>query len=306
MRQRPLTRSIASSCLVATQHVDDKTVLLHTMKFGGYGIEVYAVITVEPQICPTLSCLAPFDNSMTKLWHAATVELPAVKLNLVTPNNGFITGTSGGGLMPSVTTPERAFLRSVANPLIFLIRYYHNRAHEITRTTHVFPLSFIQSLVKDFRDTICHQEVAWNRWGPQNSRCFVDHSSVITGAYGSQILLSDGSMLDFNPQLISHELMRVGKSPLFKPRKRLLLGRSSKRDVELPEGGRIVRQPTVLRKGPVFEQDVVTCLPYRETRLEGVPSTSALVFGGEVWVACTAEVDDDGFTRHSCYTLSPR
>ncbi|KAI0091530.1 hypothetical protein BDY19DRAFT_630961 [Irpex rosettiformis] len=280
---------IRDTCLVAPQHVDDETVLLHMMKDGKFETEVYALVTV----------LTRDDIPITKLCHVATFGYPQVKSDLITPANGFITGSSGGGLMPNFSVPERPFVRSAVNPLIFLIRYYHDIRHHVTRVTHVFPLSFIQSLVAAFRNTGMHQEVPWSQWGPQSSRCFVDHTTVITGAYGSQILLSDWRMLEFSPQVVSRELMRAGKSSLSRSRRRLRLGRPL-RDVELPEGGRIVRRPTVFRKGQVFDQDVVTCMPYRETQLSRVSANPALVFGGEVWVACTTEVSYLTYSSRRC------
>ena len=267
------------SRLVATQHADDNTVLLHMMLDGKFETEVYTV-TTDP---------TAHGSPSTKLMHVATLEYPRVKSALITPTNGFITGSSGGGLMPSISVPERPFIRSVADPLIFLMRYHTDEQNAVTRVTHVFPLSVIQSLVATSRDSPRHRQVPWSKWGPQKSRCFVDHSTVITGAYGSQILLSDWRMLEFNPQTIACDLTRVGKGPSSKARKRLRLRRPL-RNVELPEGGKIIRRPTVYRKGKVFDQEVATYLPYRETHLGGVPADSVLVFGGEVWVACAAEV----------------
>ncbi|KAI0683780.1 hypothetical protein BC835DRAFT_718085 [Cytidiella melzeri] len=300
------TTAVHKSTVIAPQHVDNKCILLHIMNGGEYCTEVWAVV--------------PITNGQ-ELCHIATFGFPTVHPSLVAPLNGSIAGSSGGGLMTG-NVPAVPCVRSTTNPLVFLLRYYNglrNPTAPPTRVIHIFPLSVITSVVDAYTNTQTPREMPrfrpWKEWGPRNSRCFVDNTTVITGSYGSQMVLSNYSLLDFNPRDIARDLHYLEKSSPSASsmsrssavgRRIRSLGRrgSDDGDVEMPDGGVIVRRPTVYRKGKLFMEDVITSLPYRESKLNWTGPRPVLIFGGEVWVICTFENESDGTISHKCYTLS--
>ncbi|KAI0342285.1 hypothetical protein BDW22DRAFT_180176 [Trametopsis cervina] len=122
-------------------------------------------------------------------------------------------------------------------------------------------------------------------------------------------MLPDFTLLDFNPLDIARDLQFAGKAPNRQPKQNEKQTMNSLRqfptkkpsrlhpdeeadDVELPSG-RIVRQPTIIRRGALFYEDIITTLPYREYKHIGDWRGSEPLFisGGEVWVACTVTVE---------------
>ncbi|PSR73878.1 hypothetical protein PHLCEN_2v10298 [Hermanssonia centrifuga] len=123
----------------------------------------------------------------------------------------------------------------------------------------------------------------WNTWGPTSTRYFKvadnDHytfNQLHFPSNGTHVLLGN-LLLDFN-QLdiardISHVLSRqtTGHGTIFK-RSPLVNNTSFKqgkaKNIRVPEyPGRIVRCPTVIPRGWMFKEEVITALPYRETSI---------------------------------------
>jgi hypothetical protein len=258
------------------------------MKGGEFKTEVYS---------PVATISKP--EASIELVHVATLHFPEAHSDFVTDRSGSITGTSGGGLM-SRMNPARPYIRSTVDPLVFLFRYYYLHDDTLNRLVHIFPFTAIDSIVSTYKRTRTFRNVRWNEWGPRNSRCFLDNVAAITGSYGSQMLFSDFTVLDFNPRSIARDLHGMGKDVLVKTRS--TMGMRSQRfwdrwspkveDVDVPGGSRIIRKPTVLQKGGIIAEDIVTYLPYRESKLNWTGPIPVLLFGGEVWVACTSEVSD--------------
>ncbi|KAF7792422.1 hypothetical protein EIP86_003459 [Pleurotus ostreatoroseus] len=142
----------------------------------------------------------------------------------------------------------------------------------------------------------------WAAWGPIHTRCSDRTQSrsprfpgMIT--YGS-LIYEDGCIRDFNQREIardlgtrpSHSIRSVLKNMRFSSR--LPFGSSGrdfnatpKEDWKVPGyPGRIILRPTVIPAGKIFIEDVITMLPYRETKITWEEEQPAVVLWGEVWV----------------------
>lgn len=158
------------------------------------------------------------------------------------------------------------------------------------------------------------------------SRCFIDYTWQILSAYGYRLLFPDMTVMDFNPLDIARHLQRAARtkppmvpsSPTKGPKWRHFRKESKSRavepeDVELSgSAGRIIRRPTTIPRGSMFTEDVVTMLPYRETRLAWDGAPPVFAYAGEVCVVCTHHVSRFSFfsptnvlTSQKCRALSP-
>jgi hypothetical protein len=242
----------------------------------------------------------------------ATFHYPEARQSyvLATGHSSFSVGRSRYGLM-SRNAPPRPFSKQANGVLLlFILRIYGTTG--LTRILHCIPMSVFISAANTFCLSNKPDQplnMLWDSWGPNNTRCFIDNDAAMPGIYGYQVLLPNFTLLDFNPVSIRRDLHRAGikmtltdtspKLNLSKRKKSSRLLRSDKpapagenqEDVEIPEyNGRIIRRPTVIRREALFSQDIITTLPYRETKLDWTGPNPEHMFGGETWVACTRDV----------------
>lgn len=99
--------------------------------------------------------------------------------------------------------------------------------------------------------------------------------------YGNHVFQAEDIILDFNQPGIMRDLNKHGVStqtalgPIPKPKlsvsraaSQMFTRSSALKDLVIPgTTGRIVRRPTVVPAGNIFVDDIVTLLPYRETRI---------------------------------------
>ncbi|KAI0339584.1 hypothetical protein BDW22DRAFT_1431487 [Trametopsis cervina] len=311
------TQTTEPGGVIASQHLLDFCVLLHVMTNNHFVTEVYIIL-------PLLSQDSADESVKHRFHHVATYHYPDVLPKYSSLGNGFVTGSSGGGLMPG-NTATYPFTRQVTDALVFVTRIYVTNA-QFTRVVHLFPASAITSAIKSYNPAVGVRSIPWDRWGPMNSRCFIDHSRMITSSYGWQFVLPDFTMLDFNPVDIARDLQHAGHAvtpPTYSRKRGPVVARKHRSlkefltgvsahphpepDPHIPGKGVIIRQATLIKRGDIFMQDVVTWLPYRETKLQWTHNSKpALIFGGEVWVACAVPEMQDGSVKHACYMLSVR
>lgn len=244
---------------------------------------------------------------------AATFDYPAARQSYVfaVGHSSFDLGRSRGGLMSRNAPPRPFFGRSSGAQLLFILRSYG--AVGLTRILHCVPMTVFTSAADTFSSLNQPAQppvIPWESWGPHNTRCFIDNDNAVPGSHGYQILRPDFTMLNFNPIDIARDLHRVGAKThttsvqgLTRQKKPFRLLRSDKSaptlelldNVDIPGcAGRIVREPTIIRREAMFSQDIVTTLPYRETKLYWTGMSPEYVFGGEMWVACTRDVSSNG------------
>ncbi|KAI0339581.1 hypothetical protein BDW22DRAFT_1431484 [Trametopsis cervina] len=304
--------TISDNSLIAVQLVRDNCFLLHIMRGGVFHTRVYAVKR------------KPFPNEDEhSCWLVATFEYPEVQSSFVKDMHdmNFIVGGSGGGVL-SRNVPPRPFIRAADNPPLMVLRWYQREDGSQSRVIHVVPLSVYVSAADSFDPS--RQEARqtdditkWRAWGPANTRCFLDHKSFLPGNFGHQMLLSDFSLVDFNPLEITRDLNRVAYLPPAVPeaprsrRSSMLralraVSRTSTLidDIEIAGcSGRIVRYATTIAKGEMFSEDVTTSLPYRKTKIEWTGPEPVFVYAGEVWVVCSKENAGAGGPRYKFHTL---
>jgi hypothetical protein len=121
----------------------------------------------------------------------------------------------------------------------------------------------------------------------------------ILASYGSRIVAYQ-ALLDFNTRGLTRDLskesIQQSTTSKFNDDVRQWLKRGdSEGSTPLASGGehppsafaqgRAVLEPTIIRRGSVFVENVITSLPYRilETKL-ATKSVPRQLFGGEVWV----------------------
>ncbi|KAI0089533.1 hypothetical protein BDY19DRAFT_109088 [Irpex rosettiformis] len=261
--------------------------LFHFMEFGKFITEVY---TLKPSS-------AAHEQ---RIHHIATLQYPELRLAYVRAmgHRSFTARRSRCGHLAR-NAPPPPFLRSERTQLLMIHRSYGNSSHYAL--LHCVPISLFTSLVEnmDYSHVSASPSIIpWDSWGPRNSRCFLDKDSCIPANFGHRILRPNFRLLDFNRLEIARDLQRAGKTypassrdPL-RHEKSFRLFRSDKAfkdldDVSMGTNERIVRHPTVIRNDILFDKEIVTMLPYRETRLDWNDSEPLFLFGGETWVACT-------------------
>lgn len=195
--------------------------------------------------------------------------------------------------------------------------YYGPSAGDTVRLNTFVLLSTFLSSVEHYRQRKTNGDASpiflpWSSWGPTSARCFNDtalqavHVAPVA-EYGSRVFQDGGTILDFNQTGIMRDLTMHGvftrPTLLPKPKPKLSVSRAAlqgftrntaMKDVVIPgTTGRIVRRPTVIPAGDIFVDDVVTMLPYRETRITWAEREPRVIFGGEIWAA--------GFPRRQYY-----
>ncbi len=162
--------------------------------------------------------------------------------------------------------------------------------------------AFLDILSSKWKDELDSPEYfPWATWCPEYTRCFdaLDPGiSELNASYGTRIIFND-LMLDFNQRYIGHESRRTSNRPTTIRQTALkslrdALGHKSCLQSDKPAAdphqrpspGRIVISPTIIPCGELFEHDIVTALPYYETRVswpDGVRPEA--IYGSEVWIA---------------------
>ncbi|KAI0797246.1 hypothetical protein BC629DRAFT_257255 [Irpex lacteus] len=151
--------------------------------------------------------------------------------------------------------------------------------------------------------SVCY---AMGGMGPHNSRCF--WTRILACQPTSAPNTSTGfTLIDFNRLDIARDLKRAGKAypksdrsaTLEEKTVRFLRGNRNTgqtEDVSVGANEQIVRHPTVIHNDVLFDRDIVTTLPYRETRLQWNGPQPIFLFGGETWVACTQGEVNESFS----------
>lgn len=92
-------------------------------------------------------------------------------------------------------------------------------------------------------------------------------------------------MFDFNQLDIARDLQRINMTAA--PLEDFT---GSLEDVDIPDTDiRIIRSPTVIPRGEIFDKDIVTTLPYKKIQIDwdwNLPTPSYL-YGGETWIAAS-------------------
>ena len=124
--------------------------------------------------------------------------------------------------------------------------------------------------------------VKWPTWGPKSSRFLTEkHLSWACFAYGTRVVMAPSAqgtrsqcrlrVLDFNPFVVAREQekQRARKEKLSKrlcsPDYEGVVDSDEEDGLEMGTVVRVVDEPTIIRSGKVFKNDVHTQLPYRES-----------------------------------------
>ncbi|KAI0087087.1 hypothetical protein BDY19DRAFT_995170 [Irpex rosettiformis] len=285
------SKVVTASAELSFQFLTKDVYLLHTMEGGRFYTEVYKLEPSLSQRKFTVHLVAAFEyptvrHKAAKHWHFT-----------IGPNQ--LEGSRLGR-----TTPPPPFIRSKEVPLVVIHRCFVN-----TDIVHYVQASVFTSIAEHFIPSDRPPTIAWKSWGPTNSRCFLNTGFGYTArCFGGKVLLNDLTLLDFNQLDIFRDLQRADKSyirlgvdtsPPQSHFSRLFhRGESGNLAVRMAQDSgdiyipgtlfHIVTDPTVIPKGRIFDEDVVTMLPYRESRLERNGHV-AFQFWGETCVVCTEE-----------------
>ncbi len=260
--------------------------LFHFMEFGKFITEVYTLLpspsTRKPVIC-----------------HISTFEYPEVRLAYVRAvgHNSFTARRLRNGVLAR-NAPPSPFLRSEATQLLMVHRTYGNSHYALLHCVPILVFTSIVARLRPSKQLPTASVMPWEAWGPHSSRCFLDKDSCVPANFGHRILRPDFTLVDFNRLDIARDLKRAGKAypksdrsaTLEEKAVRFLRGNRSTgqtEDVSVGANEQIVRHPTVIHNDVLFDRDIVTTLPYRETRLQWNGPQPIFLFGGETWVACT-------------------
>ncbi|TFK53227.1 hypothetical protein OE88DRAFT_1734163 [Heliocybe sulcata] len=164
-------------------------------------------------------------------------------------------------------------LRSVVHVTLRVVEISSNLDVPDGRRQHVFDI--FTPLSTFLGDTMTLKEgnsaeplfVPWNAWGPRSTRWFRDLAAIHTASTNGCRVIWPDRVWDFNRVDNARDLSR-GEAVLLSE------------DTQL---SRIHKDPTILEAGNVFLEDVVSCLPYRETliqppsNLQGIWTTDRLI-----------------------------
>ena len=258
------------------------------MENGQYTTELYTLVPVgaerRPKICHTATFKYPeVRQEYAKYWR---MPAPLWKDDSQCQGTQF---TRDSGSPP--------FLHSTNVPLTVVSRWYRD-----IFILHCIPTSMFESISRQVHGSQHPYSewsgdariIPWESWGPQHTRCFVNrHLSCRHTTYGHQVLLQDLTLLDFNQLDIARDLHRVGESEtshgtllgsFWKNNSKNKYFAKDVHNVHVPgTTGRIVRKPTVIPRGKIFAHDVVTTLPYRETKLDWTGPEPLVLCGGRTW-----------------------
>ncbi len=236
-----------------------------------------------------------------KIYHLATFKYPTIRSAYVTeisweddatfrsPRDGPVPGWS------TRNAPPPPFMRS-DTPLVMVYRTVQN-----FQFLHCIPTSVFTSVAGRLTSLDVTDEplvLEWKSWGPENTRCFLDMNPrpfhCPPANFGHQVLQRDLSLLDFNQLDITRDLHRLKMSALSDSSHAHALSApiGDLEDVDIPgTDTRIIRSPTVIPRGEIFDDDVVTTLPYKRTQIDWDSSfpTPSFVYGGETWVAASQD-----------------
>ena len=315
MTQTHIKRVTAPHDHLRVQLVNDTTLLLHIMEGGLFTTEVH-ILTRVP-------------SSSWTLRHVATFEYPSVTPSYVknmAPHHFTSTWNRTHGVF-SRHAPPSPFIPSRDADLLMICRFFEGTriSHYIPMSVFKTAEEKLGSLPSSAEATI----YPWESWGPENSRCFCDTIAPglrfpsTFGNFGCRILERDMAFLDFNQLDLARDLQGIVASstqcgeqdpkdnvtkfppstlsknvrhfwpPRFGRFGELSKGTNASQDDVRYEhtNTRIIRRPTVIPRGKIFDKDVITKFPYRQTQLKWDESLSHPLsfFGGETWVAMTRD-----------------
>lgn len=250
---------------------------------------------------------SPATTGSREIEHVATFEYPSVAHERIDyyptqicpqyPHSGRITRKA----------PPPPFLQARTSYLITI----HCRVSEMD-AVHCVPSSVFISRTKwskvDPRSSGTPSIIRWESWGPDNSRCFLDTAmNIVPTSARHRTLLYNFTLLDFTPLDVARDLHRLElRAQSRKPSSNSLsswtarsfaLPRLGKR-IKVPTeancewivgtGVRLVNRPTVIPKGNSYAKDVITRLPYRETKLLlGLHERERSCLHGEIFTTLT-------------------
>ena len=265
------------------------------METGRFTTEVYKLV-------PTSSSPA------LEIYHVATFEFPRMRRKFARRWSFTVTPTHLHGGRLHRNAPPPPFLRAQATPLVVIYRCFVNAVLQ-----HYIPSSVFTSHAERFDPTAQPRgasppTIQWKSWGPENSRCFVNtklYNASMGHCFGSQVLLDDLTLLDFNTKILCRDLQRAGvelsklianPSIAVAEGQRLRFFRRSEQARVVPQDSEdmytpgspphLITSPTIIPKGRVFEEDIVTVLPYVESQLECDELGQRLRFYGDTWLVC--------------------
>ena len=136
--------------------------------------------------------------------------------------------------------------------------------------------------------TIIEQQVPWDSWGPSATRClevpYWRRCSEPIGQRWAMLAHDELVVRDFNPHSVRHAAAQIPPAP----QPQASSARGTPRNVTVRvlrhENGnrtRVVKAPTLLTAGLCFRGDVISHLPYVETRAICTPRWESVLTDGE-------------------------
>jgi len=138
--------------------------------------------------------------------------------------------------------------------------------------------------------TIEQQRVPWDSWGPSATRClevpYWRRCSEPIGQRWAMLAHDELVVRDFNPHSVRHAAAQLSPAPAPQASSSTTSARGTPRNVRVlrHENGnrtRVVTAPTLLTAGLCFRGDVISHLPYVETRAICTPRWENVLTDGE-------------------------
>ncbi|KAI0087093.1 hypothetical protein BDY19DRAFT_299698 [Irpex rosettiformis] len=289
------------------------------MEGGKFTTEVYMLTT---------SAL----SQRQKIRHVATFEYPTVRrtyVDMVGYLNCYLSHPDSRPCRGrfSRKRPPRSFEHSFDTELLTVSRHFQD-----LHVLHCIPMSIFSTVEERLKSydsrSVGAPVIRWEAWGPENTRCFLDMQDDYQPVhFGHQVLLGDLMLLDFNQLAINRDLQPITQhcnrirndepTPTKKAYWSLRKGRLGKsqshsdEDLQVDDmyaqdsDVRIISFPSVISRGEVFDEDVVTTLPYRKTYLKWDRNRiyPQIFFGGERWAAMSRDGPGAGYNAGESYSV---
>ncbi|KAI0694450.1 hypothetical protein BC835DRAFT_1415350 [Cytidiella melzeri] len=262
---------------IKLQLITKSCFLLHVMDYGNIITEVYVVAPAAATQPLNIQLVATFE------YPTVHIDFDDNKSTCNYYNRSFTVEKSRCGGLMTRNAPPRPFVRSHGSKILFIRRIYG-----YSSILHCVQLSVFMSAVENSRSSHLLKRAPvhpWKSWGPRNTRCFLDSVSGCHWSYGHQMICRDNTLLDFSSSDIARDLRNAAnkghasteaRQPTLRKGKSFQLWQGPEEhesiqdldDVVIPGySGRIVRRATVLRQEMLFFHDIITTLPYRETKI---------------------------------------
>ncbi len=279
------------------QFITETIFLLHVMDGRKFFTEVYV-----------LTMAASSHNE--KIHRLATFKYPTVsRACLGTPGMlscflGCGQDNTGSGWLTR-NAPPPPFIRSHETPIVTVYRKFRNAQILHYISTSVFTsLAGRQGSIDLSAEPLVFE---WKSWGPDNTRCFIETrtfppNECVSATFGYKVLQRDLSLLDFNQADIARDLQHIKLAAA--PSKNFS---GSLQDVDIPGTDiRIIRSPTVIPRGEVFDKDIVTTLPYKKMQInwDWDSPTPSYLYGGDTWIAVTRALGDEHVSASSALYMT--